>query len=404
MRISPVLFRQHIGWHFTKHWAVQGKRKPTNTGAEKILKQKGVQVFKPEDILYEKKAYEKVEIVGFKDKPQPLDYTHPDWHDQALLTYKDNNVLVEGLPQAQILTKSVVVQEGLPSCKEVEVPENVGQLIKTIILNSHILDGEQKKLPIFKDPQRPAWNFPRAYGVTQNRRNKLIVSKLLQLIETVNADLSNDRYIYRDLWFSLPFQRNSEWIQLSLTADTLLTAATPLPAVTLEATDHLNLPSIFPFEPTITLNEENIYKIENIYPINSSLRRSCPHTLFIHYDGEVVKNLFEEAVTDTQIFGRTLLKGFTVAASYARSKYGDSVKKLPKPVVLQVVQTNGKFFHFGTLQLNTLDFENESEKNVWYQTPLQYLFEDCCYKSGKPVLEGYNSDVIRQLFSFYSNT
>nr|CAI5817023.1 unnamed protein product [Callosobruchus analis] len=403
MRISPVLFAQHIGWHFTKHWAVQGKRKPINTGAEKILKRVGVQVYKPDDILYERKTFEEVEVVGYKDKPQAFDATHPDWHDRALLTFRDNNVLVEGLPQAQILTKSVEIQEGLPSYKYVDVPENVSHLIRTIILNSHILDAEQKKLPKLKDPERPAWNFPRVYGVTQNRRNKLIISKLLQLIETVNADLSKDRYLYRDLWFSLPFQRNGEWIQLSLTADTLLTAAKPLPSITLEPTDHLNLPSIFPFEPTVTLNEENVYKIENLYPIKSNLKMSCPHTLFIHYDDEVVKNLFEEKVTETQIFGRTLLKGFTVAASYARSKYGNSVKKLPEPVVLQVVQTNGKFFHFGILQLNTLDMESDSVKNIWYQTPLQYLFEDCCYKFGKPVLEGYNSDVIRQLFTFYSN-
>ncbi|CAH1956578.1 unnamed protein product [Acanthoscelides obtectus] len=403
MRLSPVLFRQHIGWHFEKHWRVQGKRKPVNTGVEKNLIRAGLQVIKPEDILKEKRTFEKVDVIGFKDKPQPLNATHPDWHDQVLLTFRDNNVLVEGLPQAQVLTNTL--REELSSSQEAsDVPEDVNQHIRTIILNSHLFDAEQKKLPKLKDPERPAWNFPRVYGVTQERRNKLIISKLLQLLESKNPDLSKDRYLYRDLWFSLPFQRNSDQIQLTLTADAVLASAKPLSPVSLEPTENLELPNIFPFEPTVTLNKENIYKLQNIYPIKSSLKKNCPHTVFVHYDGEIVKNLFEEEVTETQIFGRTLMKGFTVAASYARSKYGDLVKKLPEPITLQVVQTNGKFFHFGIFQLNTLDLDNGSVKNLWYQGPLQYLFEDCCYKLGKPVLEGYNNDVVKQLYAFYCNT
>lgn len=59
MKISTVLLRQHIGWHFSKNWVVQGRRKPIGTGVEKVLKERNVQVFKPEDILKKKKSFEK---------------------------------------------------------------------------------------------------------------------------------------------------------------------------------------------------------------------------------------------------------------------------------------------------------------------------------------------------------
>lgn len=73
-------------------------------------------------------------------------------------------------------------------------------------------------------------------------------------------------------------------------------------------------------------------------------------------------------------------------------------------MTLQCVQTDGRWFHFGTLQLNTLDLENsEGIKNLWYQTPKMYLFTSCAYVMGKPTLDGYNSDVIKHLLTFYQN-
>ncbi|XP_023013475.2 mitochondrial ribosomal protein L37 [Leptinotarsa decemlineata] len=404
MRKTPVLLRQHIGWHFAKHWVLQGKRKPLDTGAEKILKSKGIAVCKPEDIINEKKESKKIEIVDCFDRPPPLDETHPNWHDEILLSYKDDNVLLEGLSQAKIITNTVEVRQGLPErIQSNELSEDINEAAKTIIMNSHLLDAEQKKLPKVKDPERPAWNFPRTYGITQGRRNKLITSKLLNLIESTSGhQLTKERYLFEDLFFSFPFERNGMLLQFQLSGDFVLTSSKPLSPISEESTENLELPDIYPVDPMITLNNENIYETRSIYPINPNIKKSHPHTLFIHFDREVVKNLFEEVVTDNQIFGRSLLKTFTVAASYARQKYGDDVKNLPKPVTLQSVQTDGRFFHLGVLQLNTLDLEG-TRRNLWYQTPLQYLFDNCGYKVGRPRLEGYNSKVIKQLYGFYNS-
>ncbi|XP_018563370.1 39S ribosomal protein L37, mitochondrial [Anoplophora glabripennis] len=406
MKRTSVLLRQHIGWHFEKHWRVQGKRKPLNTGAEKILKERNIPFCQPEDIIQEKRVFEKVEIVGFKNKPVVFDKTHPDWHDRPVLSYKDNNVLLEGLTQAKVLTKSVEVKEGLPENIVLEdIPKDIKKHVKNIILSSCVFDAEQKKLPKIKDPERPAWNFPRFYGITQNRANKLLMSRLLQLIESTcgRDDLVNERYLFNDLLFSFPFERHGDLIQFQLSGDTVITSSKPLSPITGVSTESLELPDITPVKPTITLVKDNIYKLEKSFPIKSFVSKLHPHTIFTRYNKEEVKNLFEEEVTEAQIFGRSLLKAFTVSASYARYQFGDDVGQLPKPVTVQSVQTDGQFYHFGVFQLNTLDLEKGDVKNVWYQTPLLYLYDKCCYVLGKPTLEGYNKEVVKHLYAFYNS-
>lgn len=86
------------------------------------------------------------------------------------LTYKDDNVLLEGLNQAKVITNTVEVQQGLPDKLVLhDVSKDLNNLVKKIVLTSHVFDAEQKKLPKIKDPLRPAYNFPRVYGITEQR-------------------------------------------------------------------------------------------------------------------------------------------------------------------------------------------------------------------------------------------
>lgn len=113
--------------------------------------------------------YCRLNIVGLCPKPTLFDHTHPKWHEEPLWTYKDNNVLVEGISQAKILTNTVEIQQGLPNIINLKSTKHLDARFKKIILSSHVFDAEQKKLPKLKDPARPAWNFPRVYGITQAR-------------------------------------------------------------------------------------------------------------------------------------------------------------------------------------------------------------------------------------------
>jgi len=51
MRLTNKLYAQHIGWHFKKHWQVQGRRVPKETGAAAELLKMGLQVKSTEEVL-----------------------------------------------------------------------------------------------------------------------------------------------------------------------------------------------------------------------------------------------------------------------------------------------------------------------------------------------------------------
>lgn len=44
MRITSCLYRQHLGFMFKRHWLIQGKQTPSDTGAENHLKARGIEV------------------------------------------------------------------------------------------------------------------------------------------------------------------------------------------------------------------------------------------------------------------------------------------------------------------------------------------------------------------------
>jgi large subunit ribosomal protein L37 len=124
----------------------------------------------------------------------------------------------------------------------------------------------------------------------------------------------------------------------------------------------------------------------------------------IHFSPLDVKNQFETMVTPTQFESRAMIKAFTAAAAKANDMYGADVKVLPKPIVVQCVHTNGQTFHFGVFQLNTLDLDGpDGVKNYWFTRPNINLYDECAYKSSRPVLEGYNTDVLRLMNVFYNN-
>ncbi|KAL1512698.1 hypothetical protein ABEB36_002246 [Hypothenemus hampei] len=408
MRITQILNKQHLGWHFYKHWLVQGKAKIQDTGAEAVLTKHGIKVkdankYMKDEYFKEIRVDEtdRITVIGEKALEPIID----NFHERPLLTYGDENVLLEGLTQAKILTNTVQIQEGLPSTFHIkDIPKEINRRVKKAILGAHVFDAEQQKLAKIKDPEKPAWNFPRIYGITPERVFKLLITKLLNIIETsTNLTLVRERYLAENLYFSLPFERNGDLIQFQLLGDLVLLSEKPLSPITHEKTNEYELPNIFPIQPTITLNQTQNYDLETLYPIKKGAPKCHPHTLFINFNKETVKNLYEEKVTEEQIFGRTLLKTFTAAASYAKTQYGDAVKKLPTPVTLQAIQTDGQKFYFGVLQLNTLDVDSDQDRNIWYQTPALNLFSKCAYELGKPVLENYDRNVINHIVTFYNN-
>lgn len=118
--------------------------------------------------------YFRVNVVGMYEVPPALDENHPDYKETPCYTLKNTNVLLEGISQAQVLTKTIIAEGKLPPKIEelasVAAPKAIHENVKKAILSANVFDCEQKELPKIKDPQRPAYNFPRILGITDRRR------------------------------------------------------------------------------------------------------------------------------------------------------------------------------------------------------------------------------------------
>lgn len=55
MKLTKVLYRQHIDRMFKAHWRVQGKRVPIDTKATQILASKGIPLYDPKELVQEKR-------------------------------------------------------------------------------------------------------------------------------------------------------------------------------------------------------------------------------------------------------------------------------------------------------------------------------------------------------------
>lgn len=103
-----------------------------------------------------------------------LDETHKLWKERTCHTFDDSNVLIEGMPQAQLLTKTLYIND-LPNnlkqdVKQIKISAQTDIALKNAILSSHVFDAQQEKTAIRKDPNRPAFVLPRIYGITDSRK------------------------------------------------------------------------------------------------------------------------------------------------------------------------------------------------------------------------------------------
>lgn len=88
--------------------------------------------------------------------------------------FKDNNVLLGGLPQAQVLTNTIEInsfpQQIEDAISNGQYSKVVDRNVQNAIFSSHLLDAQQVKLPKVKLIDRPAYNLPRLYGISHERR------------------------------------------------------------------------------------------------------------------------------------------------------------------------------------------------------------------------------------------
>ncbi|XP_053698104.1 39S ribosomal protein L37, mitochondrial [Sabethes cyaneus] len=412
MRFTCVLLRQHIGFHFKKHWIIQGKRIPVETGAQAELEARGIPVVDANEFVLEPRKNVQYDVLGQLPPEVKWDQNHPLYKQEPCYLYGDKNVLLEGVRQAQVLLNTVVYDE-LPlkieeRLEKMKIPAQLDRSMQQSVLAALVFDTEQVKTAVVKVPERPAFKLPRNYGISNERRNRLLLSKLLTHCERfAGKAVSSTKKIVTNTRFTVPVTKDLDRIQFTLKADSFLISSEPIKPLdnSLYRPQDLTIPDLFPLKETVTIPTTNFYEWNNEYPIKRDYRFSHPQTILLHCAPEDVSNVFETPITDDQQDGRAMIKAFTVAAARARQLYGDNVKALPQPINVQAVQTDSQWFHFSIFQLNTLDLTGSAteHRNLWFRKPRMNLYSECGYLVGKPTLQDYNKDVLKHMAVFYDS-
>ncbi|XP_067010065.2 large ribosomal subunit protein mL37 isoform X2 [Anabrus simplex] len=331
MRLTLTVCRQHLGRMFKKHWKIQGQKPILDTGAEKELSKLGISVQQAEDVLREKIKKEKIEIIGFEGN-QPPKIEHVPRHENTCYVYRDHNVLLEGLEQAKLLTKTVEIQNSFPEALQ-NPPANdhlpdLDELVQRYVLTSHVFNATQEFLPRIHDPVRPAFNFPRVMGIPDSRSSSLLYMKFLHLSEAIMGK-SLGMSSVNDSFFAVPLEKDGNTLQFEVTADLLLTSSRYLSPIAdreaVKEAQNIPLPDLHPIMPVISLEKEEAYEIKDLYPVDVDGDFPSIHTAVVFYDKEKVQNLFATPVTETQILGRSLMHSFTMASAQARQTFGVAV-------------------------------------------------------------------------------
>uniref|UniRef100_W8CD51 Large ribosomal subunit protein mL37 n=1 Tax=Ceratitis capitata TaxID=7213 RepID=W8CD51_CERCA len=403
MRFTNSLWAQHLGWTFKRHWLVQGKRIPRDTGAAAELEKCG-KLVKSFDLVESQKKSIHERLHAFEKEK--------DTHDRLQATpgylFGNNNVLVEGLPQALLLTKTIEISD-LPeslqqSVNNIQFTALQERGIKMAILGSNVFSADQVKLPKKRSHLRPEYNLPREYSIPKERKITLLLNKLLTECEKyAGPNITSQRRLVNNVNFNVTVLKNETLLQFGIDAQKMITSSRPIKPI--KGKYDGELPDLHPLKCTISLPKHSIYANETSYPFSTNLGCSHPHTIFLQFDNEKVKNIHDVEVTNSQFQSRNMLKAFSVAAARARQLYGNTAVDFSNPIVVQSIQTDGRTFHFGVFQLNTLRLDDsEGVKNYWFNTCNQDLFHTCQYVTGKPVLEDFNRDVLRYLYAFYCNS
>ncbi|XP_018797863.1 PREDICTED: 39S ribosomal protein L37, mitochondrial [Bactrocera latifrons] len=402
MRLTTKLCAQHLGWTFKKHWLVQRKRIPGDTGAVEEVMKNGITLQSVTD-LTKSEAHNKRERKYIGEEVIDL-----NWNTKPSYLFGDNNILLKGIQQAVVLTNTIE-EQSLPGCiqdslERVQITGLCERNIKEAIMASNIFLADQEKLPKTRDNFRIGYNYRREYGIPKERKISILLNKLITECEKIaGRNMNSQRRIIDQVNFNFTLPRNEEMLLFRVKAEKFITSSRALAPI--KGIFDSELPNIYPLKSTISMPKEHLYSNKTISPFSREINFH-PHTIFIYFDNDKVGNLHDVPVNLSQFQSRNMLKAFAVAAARAKQHYGNSgVEKLTRPIVVQSIQTDGRTFHFGVFQLNDLRIDDlRGAKNYWCHSCNLDLFEKFEYASGRPKLIGFNKDVLRYLYAFYINS
>lgn len=342
-----------------------------------------------------------------RDYRDPHRYRSPPRSDMPLrkeqlcyLFHQRTNAL-EGVKQALWLTKSKLI-EGLPP--------------RLLALGQ----DPANQIPDQDERVQNAIRHARFWDTTQettgqDRYSKMLLQNLLHLCASLQPShpalgrrLFSEKYSLAATW-----NRGQDLFQIRGLNGLLCTSMDPLPTHSEpeqveETTEHI-LETFYPVSPTIDLQQVDVYHHEkNSTGFCEGYPFPHAHTLFF----DDPKNP-RCVLRPEQFLAKMVMFAFGNALARAHLQYGMETRgRLERPVVVQVVGTNGRFFNFMVFQLNTTYLAEDSGiKNlVWMERDMK-LYE---HAKVRPLMRkkevlipaglvGYNPETFRMFLSLYLN-
>ncbi|XP_041373377.1 39S ribosomal protein L37, mitochondrial-like [Gigantopelta aegis] len=375
MRLTVVLRRQHMKRFWNDLWERKGKFPATPPQIPKVLQEKGVTVIDPTEKAPLPRWNPPVEDPRFY-KPIPVE-ERPDYHEEQAYIAMPHTRLIEGVKQACILTKSECRTGFPPSVHEligqVEIP-NQDLLLQRYIMQAHVWDPTQEKLPKRIDTSKVGWKFNREYGIPRGRSATMLMKNMLRLCQTLAGrypSIANDfRLIYKP-YLGTHYYYKDKLINIQGLSEWLLSSRNPLlPFADVDEVDGTAakpLDTIYPIFPTIDLLKEHCYSVQNQTGFVKECSHSHPHTIFVSH---------HNYWTNDQRQAKCLLFAFGYAVANARKRFGDRIQTLPEPISVQCVNMDETSINFLFFQLNTLNFgSDDGVKNIAWVDSGNVLFE-----------------------------
>jgi len=433
MRTKP---QSHVrDWQWNNAWFLSQERPVKNIGFKTALEERNIPVSKPEDFLTpiygESSPPERVDLVETSLGQLARDDTHPLWQSRPAYSFLERCWLPRNreVLTALAITNSVHV-ESLPDRiteKQVLTSESTSSRLETLIKNACIGDATQRLLPRnWKVPyigwhpveskmrQRNQYDWqafswgrrtPREYGILNIRKlsnlNRFLVKDIINSAglagkATYSVEPEVHRQFINDpdgnlirLYFPVPLSVNSTSIITPFAGEDQFENYKEVPSR-----------SVDPLSPLATLHPTNIYRNENNHPV-TSLKHSHPYinTAFNFYTSHIAPQWRPEIQR-----AKCLIYAFNVAIGQARLRYGSEVEgRLPKPVNVNLITTDGPRYLLSSFQLNTLDLGSDVKNIFWCSPETLNLYEYCGYKDAKVVMEGLDIDTYKTLHSLVTD-
>lgn len=94
----------------------------------------------------------------------------------------------------------------------------------------------------------------------------LISKALFECEKLAGRSTTAGRKIVNDVNFTVPYEKDGDLVQISVHAETFVTSKKPIkPTHPENSVSDAELPSLFPIKYTVSMPQEHIYKLRDVY-------------------------------------------------------------------------------------------------------------------------------------------